>query len=135
MGDGDDYLDEAFVDELVSACRTTVGDSLRSVTYFDTTREQQVYLREDLEPGANIVGFANNERSGFRSQRIYEDSELGDYRFTLRAFEHGYLTRVVRGYHGAFVTTDRLQTERFEDLASAVDGVLAEYDTAWLGPE
>lgn len=131
----DDYLEDAFVDELVSVCRTTVGDSIRSVTYFDTTREQQVYLRDDLEPGANIVGFANNERSGFRSQRIYEESELGDYRFTIRAFEHGYLTRVIHGYHGAFVTTDRLQMERFEDLASAVDSVLADHDTAWLRPE
>lgn len=129
------YLEDAFVDELVSVCRTTVGDSIRSVTYFDTTREQQVYLRDDLEPGANIVGFANNERSGFRSQRIYEDTELGNYRFTIRAFEHGYLTRVIHGYHGAFVTTDRLPTDRFEELANAVDSVLAEHDTAWLRPE
>lgn len=131
----DSNLDEAFVDELVSVCRTTVGDRLRSITYFDTTNEEQIYLRDDLESGANIVGFANEERSGFKSKRIYEDTELGDYQFTIRAFEHGYLTRVIHGYHGAFVTTDRLPTERFEDLASAVDSVLGEYDTAWLRPD
>ncbi len=131
----DSNLDEAFADELVSVCRTTVGDRLRSITYFDTTNEEQIYLRDDLESGANIVGFANEERSGFKSKRIYEDTELGDYQFTIRAFEHGYLTRVIHGYHGAFVTTDRLPTDRFEDLASAVDSVLGEYDTAWLRPD
>ena len=131
----DSNLDEEFVDELVSVCRTTVGDRLRSITYFDTTNEEQIYLRDDLESGANIVGFANEERSGFKSKRIYEDTELGDYQFTIRAFEHGYLTRVIHGYHGAFVTTDRLPTDRFEELASAVDSVLGEYDTAWLRPD
>jgi len=131
----DSDLDDEFVDELVSVCRTAVGDRLRSITYFDTTNEDQIYLRDDLESGANIMGFANAERSGFKSKRIYEDTELGDYQFTIRAFEDGYLTRVIRGYHGAFVTTDRLPTERFEDLASAVDSVLAEYDTAWLRPD
>jgi len=135
MGTSDDYLDEKFAEELVSVCRTTVGDRLRSVTYFDTTREQQLYLRDDLEPGANIVGFANTERSGFRSKRIYEESELGEYQFTIRAFEHGYVTRVIHGYHGAFVTTDGLPTDRFEDLAAAVESVLGEYDTAWLRPD
>ncbi|CQH47581.1 uncharacterized protein HHUB_1337 [Halobacterium hubeiense] len=134
MGNESD-LDEEFVNELVSVCRTAVGDRLRSITYFDTAHEEQLYLRDDLESGANIVGFANAERNGFTSKRVYEDTELGDYQFTIRAFEDGYLTRVIHGYHGAFVTTDRLPTERFEDLASAVDSVLAEYDTAWLRPD
>lgn len=118
------YAPDVLSDELVSACRTTVGDRLRSVTYFDTTGEEQIYLRDDLEPGANIVGFADNERLGFRSQTIYDGSELGDYQFTIRVFEHGYLTRVIGDYHGTFVTTDRLPTDRFEDLASAVESVL-----------
>ncbi|MXR22035.1 DUF7522 family protein [Halobacterium bonnevillei] len=124
-----DYVSEDLANELVSACRTTVGDRLRSVTYFDTVGEEQLYLRDDLEPGANIVGFADNERLGFRSKTIYDGSELGEYQFTIRVFEHGYLTRVIGDYHGTFVTTDRLPTDRFEDLASAVESVLEDHES------
>jgi hypothetical protein len=113
--------------EPVSACRTTAGDRLRSVTYFDATDEQQVYLRGDLSRDADLVEFADNERLGFRSQSVYRDSELGDYRFTIRVFEHGCLTRVIVGDHGAFVTTDELSMERFDELASAVAPILEEY--------
>jgi hypothetical protein len=112
-------------DELVSACRTAVGDQLRSVAYFDATGEEQLYLRGDLESDADLVGFADNERLGFRSQSIYDQSELGDYRYTMRAFERGYLTRVIEGDRGAFVTTDELPMDHFDELASAVRGVLA----------
>ncbi|MFB6269673.1 MAG: hypothetical protein ABEH83_07000 [Halobacterium sp.] len=130
MVERDDYLDDQFADELVTACRTTVGDRLRSVTYFDTTTEQQLYLRDDLDPGANIVAFADKERTGFQSHTIYDGSELGGYEFTIRVFEDGYLTRVIGDYTGTFVTTDRLPTDRFEDLASAVESVLAEHENA-----
>lgn len=114
--------------ELVRSCRTTVGDGLRSVTYFDASGEEQLYLRDDLESDADIVGFADNERLGFRSQSVYRGSELGEYRFTIRVFERGYLTRVISGDYGAFVTTDSLPMNRFEELASAVRSVLSEYD-------
>jgi hypothetical protein len=114
-------------EELVSACRTAVGDQLRSVAYFDPTSEEQIYLRSDLEPDADIVGFADNERLGFRSQTIYDQSELGDYQYTMRAFDRGYLTRVIVGDRGAFVTTDELPMDHFDELASAVRGVLATY--------
>jgi hypothetical protein len=114
--------------ELVRSCRTTVGDELRSVTYFDASEEKQLYLREDLSSDADIVGFADNERLGFRSQSVYHGSELGEYQFTMRVFDHGYLTRVIAGDHGAFVTTDELPMNRFEELASAVRSVLTEHD-------
>lgn len=117
-----------FKDELVRSCRTTVGDGLRSVTYFDANNEEQVYLRDDLSSDADIVGFADNERLGFRSQSVYSSSELGGYQFTIRVFEQGYLTRVIAGDHGAFVTTDGLPMDRFEELASAVRTVLSDHD-------
>ena len=113
-------------DQLVSTCRTTVGDELRSVTYFTEDDEEQLYLRSDLESDADLVGFADNERLGFRSQSVYQDTELGQYRFTIRVFEHGYLTRVIGGDHGAFVTTDPMEIDRFKDLGTAVKSVLAE---------
>ena len=115
-------------EQLVSACRTSVGDELRSITYFTEDEEEQLYLREDLEAGADIVGFADNERFGFRTQAVYQDTELGEYLFNIRVFERGYLTRVVVGDHGAFVTTDEMEMDLFKELASAVRTVLADED-------
>jgi len=113
-------------DQLVSTCRTAVGDELRSVTYFTDDEEEQIYLRGDLESDADIVGFADNERLGFHSQSLYQETELGQYHFTIRVFDYGYLTRVIVGDHGAFVTTDAMEMDRFKELASAVESVLAE---------
>lgn len=114
-------------EELVRAARTVVGDELRSLTHFTEETVDQLYLRSDLDPDADLTGFAETERWGFKSQCEYGESELGDYRFTMRAFDHGYLTRVIVGDHGVFVTTDKLARTRFEELAAAVKGVLQEY--------
>lgn len=110
--------------ELVSAARTTVGDELRSVTYFREDEVEQLYLRSDLDRTADLVGFADNERLGFHSQVAYKGTQLGEYRFTIRVFEHGYLTRIIVGDHGVWVTTDPMRIDRFEELASALAGVL-----------
>jgi hypothetical protein len=117
----------AMADELVRACRTTVGDQLRSVAYFDRNGEEQLYLRADLESDADLVGFADQERQGFHSRSVYGDSELGDYHFTMRAFDRGYLTRVIADGHGAFVTTDELPIDHFDELASAARSVLGDH--------
>ena len=116
-------------EQLVSACRTSVGDELRSVTYFTADSEEQLYLRDDLEAGADIGAFADNERLGFQTQAVYRDTELGEYLFNIRTFERGYLTRVVVGKHGAFVTTDEMEMNLFKDLASAVRTVLEDAES------
>ncbi|MFT4884409.1 MAG: hypothetical protein ACI8U4_001925 [Natronomonas sp.] len=121
-------LPEAAESELVSAARTAVGDEIRSITHFTEESVNQLYLREDLEPDADLVGFADIERLGFHSQQGYRTSELGEYQFTIRAFERGYLTRVIEGDHGVFVTTDPMARNRFEELASAIREVLASTD-------
>jgi len=113
-------------EQLVSACRTAVGDELRSVTYFTEDEEEQLYLRGDLESDADLVGFTDNERLGFHSQSLYDETELGEYRFTMRVFDHGFLTRVIVGDHGAFVTTDAMEMDLFKELATAVKSVLSE---------
>jgi hypothetical protein len=123
-----DVLSPDLAEELVSACRTTVGDRLRSITYFDEEAEQQIYLRDDLSSDADLVGFVDNERRGFRSKSVYGRSELGGYRFTIRVFDRGYLSRVIAGDHATFVTTDEVSTERFTELGSAVESILEEYD-------
>ena len=120
-------LGEDTREELVRVARTVVGDELRSLTHFTEDSVDQLYLRSDLDPAANLTGFAETERLGFRSQWDYGASELGAYQFTMRAFEHGYLTRVVVGDHGVFVTTDKLARTRFEELAAAIEGVLEEH--------
>lgn len=119
-------LSQAQKEELVSTARTTVGDELRSVTYFTEDSLAQLYLREGFDRNAELVGFAENERLGFRSQRAYRGSELGEYQFTIRAFEYGYLTRVIVGEHGVWVTTGAMHIDRFEDLAHVIEGVLRE---------
>ncbi|GAB7019221.1 DUF7522 family protein [Halostagnicola bangensis] len=110
--------------ELESVCRTAVGDELRSITYFTEDDVDQLYLRSDLEQTADLVGFAEHEALGFRSQSAYRNSELGAYEATIRMFENGYLTRVIAGDAGVWVTTDPLSIERFEELSTALRSVL-----------
>lgn len=97
---------------------------MRSLMYFTEETHNQVYLRDDLEQSADLVGFAENERLGFRSQQAYAESELGDYQFTIRVFEDGYLTRVIVRNYGVWVTTDGMSIDRFEELGSAIASVL-----------
>lgn len=120
-------IDAELADELRSLCRTTVGDELRSITYFTEADIEQLYLRSDLEQTADLIGFAEHERLGFRSQSAYRNTQLGEYQATIRMFENGYLSRVIRGPHGVWVTTDAMSMERFEELTSALESVLDDF--------
>lgn len=117
-------LSEELAEELVSAARTSVGDELRSVTYFTPTDFEQLYLHSDLETGADVARFVLQESTGFEATDAYHDTELGTFVFMIRAFEHGYLTRVIVDDRGVFVTTDELDMTSFEELAAAVRQVL-----------
>ncbi|WP_458189715.1 DUF7522 family protein [Haladaptatus sp. NG-WS-4] len=119
-------VSDELTDQFVSACRTVIGDELRSITYFTVDEYEQVYLRSDLERDADIDRFVANERLGFTSQQTYGGSELGEYVFTIRVFDFGYVTRVIVGDSGVFVTTDPLEMDRFKEVAAAVKTVLAE---------
>ncbi|WP_123621151.1 hypothetical protein [Halorubrum sp. CSM-61] len=118
------------VEELLSAARTATGDELRSLTYFTEEDVEQLYLRSDLSRTADLVGFAESERHGFHAQSLYADTQLGEYRFTVRVFENGYLTRVINDGHGIWVTTDSMDIDRFEELASALASILRSFDPA-----
>jgi hypothetical protein len=120
----EEVIDPELEEELISVCRTVVGDELRSVTYFDEEVVEQLYRRSDLDRTADLVGFADHERLGFRSQSAYRNSQLGEYEATIRMFEHGFLTRVIEGEHGVWVTTDSLSIDRFEELSTALKSVL-----------
>lgn len=112
--------------EIVSVCRTVVGDELRSATYFTTEDVEQLYLRSDLEQTADLIGFFELEQRGFHSQAAYKSTQLGEYQATVRMFENGYLTRVIEGASGVWVTTDSMSMDRFEELTVALQSVLSE---------
>lgn len=119
-------VDPELAEELLSVCRTVVGDELRSITHFTEETVGQVYLRSDLERTADLIGFGEHERMGFRSQSAYRNTQLGEYRATIRMFEYGFLTRVIKGDHGVWVTTDSMDIDRFEELSTALKSVLGD---------
>lgn len=110
--------------QITTACRTAAGDDVRSVTYFNRDDFEQLYLRSDLKQDADLGAFVEHETLGFDAAEDYKGSELGDYTFTVRRFENGFLTRVIRGDHGAFVTLDSLTINRSEEIASALEEIL-----------
>ncbi|WP_129113997.1 DUF7522 family protein [Halegenticoccus tardaugens] len=124
MDDG--IIDPDFSEELIRTCRTTLGDELRSIAIFTEDTYEQVYLRDDLKRTADLVGFAEEERLGFQNQKAYRNSQLGEYRATIRMFERGYLTRVIQGPVGVWVTTDQMSIDRFEELVTALKAILAD---------
>jgi hypothetical protein len=114
-------------DTIVTVSRTAIGDSCRSVTYFTRDDYEQLYLRDDLEKDADLKSFIGHEWRGFRTAHAaYDQSELGEYRYTIRAFENGYLVRVTTDREGVFVTTDGLKMQDFENVASSLRETLRE---------
>jgi hypothetical protein len=124
-----DLLADEGAEQLVSTARAAAGDSLRSVTYFTRNDYVQVYLREDLEQDADLSSFIGTEWRGFEiTESVYGSSELGEYQYTLRGFENGYLLRVTTDSEGVFITTDGLTLVDFESVATALSELLADWD-------
>ena len=118
--------DEA-AEQIVTTCRTAIGDSARSVTYFTRDDYEQLYLREDLERDADLTSFIGHEWRGFKTaQTAYKGSELGDYHYTIRVFDNGFLIRVTNEREGVFLTTDGLTMRDFQEVATALESFLDE---------
>ncbi|GGL29943.1 hypothetical protein GCM10009037_12060 [Halarchaeum grantii] len=131
---GHDMLSDEARERLRIIARTAVGDSLRSVTYFTRTDFEQVYLRSDLERDADLSSFIGAEWQSFQlTQDTYGASELGDYQYTIRAFENGYLLRVTTDREGVFITTDGLTMTDVESCASALEETLENWREGNLG--
>ncbi|ELY89948.1 MULTISPECIES: DUF7522 family protein [Natrialba] len=114
-------------DKIITTCRTAIGDSLRSVTYFTRDDYEQLYLRDDLERDADLSTFIGHEWRGFKTvQTAYERSELGEYNYTIRVFDNGFLLRVTTDSDGVIITTDGLTLKDFEEVATALNSVLPE---------
>ncbi|MDZ7700773.1 MAG: hypothetical protein U5J98_01200 [Halobacteriales archaeon] len=120
-------LGDGLADTIVTLCRTTMGDHLRSVTYFTRNDYEQLYLREDLEQDADLTTFIGNEWYGFQvTEGSYAETELGRYRYSIRVFENGYLVRYTTDHDGVFLTSDGLTTRRFDEVVAALDDILTE---------
>jgi len=124
---GRNILADDLADEIVTTARTAVGDSLRSVTYFTRANFEQLYLRSDLEQDADLDTFVGHEWQGYKqTDNAYQNSELGAYKFTVRAFENGYLLRVTSERQGVLITTDGLAMQSYEEVAEAIERLLQE---------
>ena len=122
-------LSEDFAENIVTTARTATGDSLRSVTYFTRSGFDQLYLREDLEQDADLNTFVGHEWRGYReTQNAYQESELGQVKFTVRAFDNGYLLRVAEERRGVLITTDGLSMQSYEEIAEALKRLLRDAD-------
>lgn len=124
-----ELLSAELADQIVAAARTATGDSLRSVTYFTRTDFDQLYLRQDLARDADLDTFVGHEWRGYReTDNAYQTSELGAYKFTVRAFENGYLLRVGADRRGVLITTDGLSMQSYEEIAEALQRMLREWE-------
>jgi hypothetical protein len=120
-------VDEAFADKLVTTARTAAGDSLRSLTYFTRSNFEQLYLRDGLERDADLDSFIGHEWRGFKNTTdAYRGTELGEYRYTIRVFENGFLLRVTSDRDGVFLTTDGATIRDFNTYVTAIKEVLDE---------
>ena len=120
MGSAETLVPADRADQFERVARTSIGDRLRSITYFTPEDHHQVYLRSDLEADADLAGFVEQARDGFSAQAAYADSELGEYEYTLRRFSEGALVRVTGEEEGVFVTAETLTVERAGECAGAL---------------
>jgi hypothetical protein len=127
-------IDGVLADEIVSAVRTSVGDTLRGVVYFTPAAFDVLYVRQGLystreatrRAKARLVEFEErgfDEEAG-RADR--DDVAIGDYEFTVRVHGEGFVVRILVGERGVLFTSDEIEIGAFDDAASAVRGLLAD---------
>jgi hypothetical protein len=130
----------ATAERLVSAARTGLGDTLRSVIYFTPSAFDVLYVRRDLYDSPTAARKAKSrlveaERSGFaevplrtRHGTRKDGSTIGAYRFTVRFHEEGFVVRILEGDAGVLLTTDSMDVRAFTEAATAVRALLADGD-------
>ncbi|WP_276271632.1 DUF7522 family protein [Haloarcula litorea] len=132
----DTGIDTQFADSIVTAARTSIGDTLRSVVYFTPSEMDLLYVRSDLyetretalEVKARLVEF---ERVGFAEAPVRTalavpaaDESIGPYEFTVRVHGEGFVVRVLGPDAGVLLTTDGIDVDDFEEAAVAITAVL-----------
>jgi len=131
-------IDAETADAVVRTVRTSLGDSLRSVVYFTPAEFDVLYVRSDLagsptDDRARRSQLVDIETVGFAEAPVRsavsaasERASIGDYGFTVRFHEDGFVVRVLHGDAGVLFTTDSMDVTAFEDAATAVRGLLTE---------
>ena len=132
------HIDAETADGVVSAARTSLGDTLRSVVYFTPSAFDVLYTRRDLYGSAERTAEAKSqlvefERTGFAEgpvrtalARMEGGSDIGEYELTVRFHDDGFVVRIIQGDAGVLFTTDDMDVTAFEDAASAIRKLLAE---------
>ena len=123
-------------ESIVSAVRTSLGDTLRSVVYFTPSAFDVLYVRQDLYASADAVRRAKAqlvefEQLGFAEgpvrtaiARRDDGSDIGAYEFTVRFHEDGFVVRVLQDDAGVLFTTDDMDVQAFEEAVTAVRKLL-----------
>lgn len=131
-------LSEELADGIVSAVRTSLGDTLRAVVYFTPSSFDILYRRQDLYDSTDTAREAKSqlvefERTGFGERpirtaiaRMGGGPDIGPYEFTVRFHENGFVIRILQGDAGVLFTADSMDVNAFEDAASATTELLAE---------
>lgn len=129
-------IDTEFADGLVSATRTSLGDTLRSVVYFTPSSFDVLYVRRDLYESHDAARTAKSrlvefERPGFAERPARtaiahrpEGADIGPYRFTVRFHQNGFVVRVLTEDVGVLFTTDSMDVSAFEEATVAVRKLL-----------
>jgi hypothetical protein len=130
-------IEADFEESLVSAARTSLGDTLRSVVYFTPSAFDVLYVRRGLYPSTEAARDAKSqlvalETVGFAEApartAIFDaahESSIGPYEFTVRFHEDGFVVRVLEGDAGVLLTTDAMDVTAFETAAIAIRKLLA----------
>ncbi|MBZ6493454.1 DUF7522 family protein [Natrinema longum] len=131
-------IDDELATGIVSAARTSLGDTLRSVVYFTPSALEVLYLRQGLYDTTADARPAKTqlvelERVGFAESSVRTTitnqgtgSEIGPYEFTVRFHEDGFVVRVLQGDAGVLLTIDSMDVNAFEDAATAVRRLLSD---------
>lgn len=117
-------LSDETAEEIVRTSRAAIGDQVRTVTFITEHDYEFLYEREDVDRITEETGFIDAEQRGFASQRTYGWSDLGDYEYTIRAFEKGFIGRVIHEDRGVYVAADALTIETFTEAAEALKTIL-----------
>ena len=129
-------IEADFEESLVSAARTSLGDTLRSVVYFTPSAFDVLYVRRGLYPSAEAARDAKSqlvalETVGFAEApartAIFDgehESSIGPYEFTVRFHEDGFVVRVLEGNSGVLLTTDSMDVTAFEEAVGAIKKLL-----------
>jgi hypothetical protein len=129
-------IDDRLAESVLSAVRTGLGDSLRSVVYFTPSAFDLLYVRADLYSSDGVARerkapLVDLERVGFAERsartaiaRTDVGPDIGPYDFTVRFHEDGFVVRVLAGDAGVLFTTDAMDVRAFREAVTAVRGLL-----------